>query len=77
MTPLAEQQIRDKIEVETILIKKLESTVPKLVYPNELYHRSNTPYHIHVTKIMDAYWRRRMLRTQLEGGNLQECAKIG
>lgn len=33
-------------------------------------------WHIHHTKIRDAYWRRRMLTTRLEGGDLNATAEV-
>jgi hypothetical protein len=48
-------------EQETALIKKLEASVPALAPGEHLYSQANTAYHIHVTEIKDAYWRRRML----------------
>lgn len=48
-------------EQETALIKELEATMPELVEGEGLYSQANTAYHIHYTKLKDAYWRRRML----------------
>lgn len=47
-------------EEETRLIERLEATVPTYDTENE-YGPNNTLYHQHITKIKDAYWRRRML----------------
>ena len=48
-------------EEETALIEELEANVPDLVEGKHLYSSDNTPYHVAVTAIKDAYWRRRML----------------
>ena len=47
-------------EEETALIEELEATVPSF-NADDMYGPSNTAYWRHVTKIKDAYWRRRML----------------
>ncbi len=66
----------EKIENETQLIKELESSYPKLHNDVHFYDRKNTPWHIHDTKIRDAYWRRRMFITKRDGGDIQDTAKV-
>lgn len=51
-------------EEETALIKELEATMPALAEGKHLYSKANTAFHIHVTKLKDAYWRRRMLTAE-------------
>ena len=53
--------MRRTFDEETALIKELEATMPALDHTVDLYHENNTPYHVAVTAINDAYWRRRML----------------
>jgi len=65
------------IEQETALIKRLEASGPEIDRSVGLYHSNNSAWHQHATAIKDAYWRRRMLRTKLEGGDLDACARIG
>lgn len=68
--------IQEKIAKEIQLIAELESSYPP--YDNTVgrYHENNLEYGRHHTKIRDCYWRKRMLETKLEGGDLNATAEI-
>lgn len=63
------EELKQKIQKETELIVELEKSCPA-TNPN------STEWYIHQTKIRDAYWRRRMLTTRLEGGDLNATAEV-
>lgn len=63
------KELNQKIQKETELIVELEKSYPTSD-PN------SKEWHIHHTKIRDAYWRRRMLTTRLEGGDLNATAEV-
>lgn len=63
-----------KIQEETDLIKKLEKEYPKLDSSVHFYHKKNTAWHIHHTKVRDAYWRRRRLIAKRDG--LEDPIKV-
>lgn len=63
------EELKQKIQKETELIVELEKSCPT-TDPN------STDWYIHQTKIRDAYWRRRMLTTRLEGGDLNATAEV-
>ena len=75
-----EQELKDLMVKETELIKELEKSYPKIhgdVHEeHRLYREDNLPWQIHHTKVRDAYWRRRMWQTELEGGDLTKTAQV-
>lgn len=68
--------IQEKIAKENQLITELESSYPPYDSTLGRWHDNNRAYEIHYTKIRDCYWRKRMLETQLEGGDLNAAAQI-
>lgn len=49
-------------------IEELEASYPK--------DYSSREWHIHHTKVRDAYWQRRMKKAKIEGLDLVEVAKV-
>jgi len=70
------QEILMKIEKETQLIAELEANKPEWYPELGRWHEKNREYEIHSVEIRDAYWRRRMLQTRLEGGDLAITAQV-
>lgn len=68
--------IAEQIQQQTELIAELESSYPPYNADLDRWHKDNRPHEIHHVKIRDAYWKRRMLQTKLEGGDLSETAKV-
>lgn len=65
-----------QIQAETDLIKQLETSYPPFDAKVGTYHPTNTPWHIHHTKVRDAYWRRRMLIAKRDGLNIDATAQV-
>ncbi|RJQ30299.1 hypothetical protein C4565_00510 [Candidatus Parcubacteria bacterium] len=70
------EELNKLIDKETELIKTLEKTYPVMEDPSNRYSHKNLPWEIHHTKVRDAYWRRRMLLTELGGGDLNKTAEV-
>ncbi len=68
--------LQDKIIAETKLIAELESNRPEYHSGCGRYSEENKPWELHSVAIRDAYWRRRMLITKLEGGDETVTAQI-
>ena len=68
-TKKTKKELEQLVKKETELIAKLESEGPLLDSSVDTYHKNNTFYHQHVTKIRDSYWRRRNWRDQLQDVN--------
>ncbi len=62
------EELQRKIQEESDKIATLEKS-----YPDEWHSRE---WWIHHTEVRDAYWRRRMLTTQLEGGDINQTAEV-
>lgn len=62
------QQLEEMIKEITQEIKQTESHYPGKYGTSEWW--------IHHTLVRDLYWRRRMLITELEGGDKNETAKV-
>jgi len=63
-----------QIEEQTKLIEELENSYPELV--GKMYSDENYKWHIHHTKVRDAYWKRRMLIAEKKGLNEEQTARI-
>lgn len=70
----AKNELQNKIDAETALIKELEGSYPP--YNQDRYSPERRAFEIHDTKVRDAYWRRRMLITKRDGGDLNQTAKV-
>jgi hypothetical protein len=57
------------IAFETAEIKRLEGSYP-------VFADNETNWNIHHTECRDAYWRRRMWQTRLDGGDILQTAKV-
>ena len=77
---LTKEELERRIEEETALIEELESK-PCPEYKERTRENNwcpdNSAYWAYMTPLNDAYWRRRMLRTKIEGDDIKVAARAG
>lgn len=63
----SKEELEKLVEKETATIAELEANPVPLDTTIHYHDRKNLPYHIYLTEIKDAYWRRRNWQDMLKG----------